>query len=247
LSKCSISIGQGISVTSIQLVSAFGAIANGGVYLYPTIIERIERGDGTIAHDFELRPKARIISNKNAKIILQMMRAVVKEGTGELAGFEYYNPAGKTGTAQKFLTRGGYTENKYIASFIGVAPYNDPDICVLIVLDEPKTSTSGGEVAAPAFSHIAKKALIYRGERIKKTEASDPFAGQIKEIKFDGTTMPDFNGLLMSESITTLIKMQNKYNIKYHFTGKGKVFKQTPNAGIKLVPGQEIVLYLRDQ
>ncbi len=246
LSKYEISIGQEISVTSIQLAAAFGAIANGGIYFPPTIIERIEKENGHTDYKFEQRPKARVVSAENAKIILRLMREVVKDGTGELAGFEYYNPAGKTGTAQKFFIRGGYAE-KYIASFIGIAPYQDPDICVLVVLDEPKTSISGGEVAAPAFARITKKALIYRGVRIKKTESGDPYAGKIKEIKFDGITMPDFTGLLMSESIALLIKIQNRHSIKYNFTGKGRVFKQIPDAGTKIMPGQQMMIYLREQ
>jgi cell division protein FtsI (penicillin-binding protein 3) len=245
LSKYSISIGQEISVTTVQLAAAFSAIANGGVYLSPTIIEKIEKGDSTPEYKYEIRPKSRIVSAENAKIILRMMREVVKGGTGELAGIEYYEAAGKTGTAQKFFKREGYAE-KYIASFIGLLPFNDPDICILVILDEPKTTISGGEVAAPAFARIAKKVLVYRGERIKKTEANDPYSGKIRDVKFDGITMPDFRGLFMSESINLLIKMQNRNNIKYNFTGKGRVFKQSPAAGTKLNPGQQIIIYLTE-
>ncbi len=246
LSKYSISIGQEISVTSLQMAAAFGAIANGGVYLYPTIIERIESEDGDAIQYYSLRKKGRIISSINASRILQMMRTVVSGGTGGLADFEYYSPAGKTGTAQKSI-KGVYTGNKYIASFIGIAPLRNPDICVLVVLDEPKKLTSGGEAAAPAFARIAKKALIHRGEKINKITAKDPVGRKSKERKFDGVTMPDFRGLLMSESVELLIKIQDKYSIGYNFSGEGKVNSQVPAPGTRLTGKVQIILNLRDQ
>ena len=247
LSKFSISIGQEISMNSIQLIAAFNAIANGGEYLYPTIIERIEDGDGTTSFRYSPRGKGKIISGSNAVIILQMMRSVVSGGTGELANLEYYSPAGKTGTAQKSMKRGGYYESKYVASFIGAAPHRNPDICVLVVLDEPKSSISGGEAAAPAFARIAGRVLAYRGERINKIAAKQPSNINPQERKFDGVFMPNFSGLPMSESIGLLLKIRNTHNINYNFIGKGRVYKQIPNAGTKLTGKQEIVLYLRDQ
>jgi cell division protein FtsI (penicillin-binding protein 3) len=246
LSKYSISLGQEISVTSLQMAAAFSAIANGGVYLYPTIIERIESDNGAVSQNFSVRSKGRIISSNNASRILQMMRTVVSGGTGELADFEYYSPAGKTGTAQKSI-KGVYTGNKNTASFIGIAPLRNPDICVFVVLDEPRKSTSGGEAAAPAFAKIAKRALVYRGEKVNKIAAKDPVNIQTRERKFDGVTMPDFRGLLMSESIELLIKMQNKYSIKYNFTGSGKVYSQNPAPGSRLTGKIQITLNLRDQ
>jgi cell division protein FtsI (penicillin-binding protein 3) len=245
LSKYSISIGQEISVTSLQMAAAFGAIANGGVYLYPTIIERIESDDGSVSQNYSLRSKGRVIGSSNASKILQMMRTVVAGGTGELANFEYYSPAGKTGTAQKSI-KGVYSRNKYSASFIGIAPLHNPDICVFVVLDEPKKSTSGGETAAPAFARIAKKTLVYRGERINKIAAKDPINIKSKEKKFDGISMPDFRGLLMSESIELLIKMQNKYSVQYNFSGNGKVYSQIPAPGTKLTGKVQITLNLRE-
>ncbi|MFH0974472.1 MAG: penicillin-binding transpeptidase domain-containing protein [Spirochaetota bacterium] len=246
LSKYSISIGQEISVTSLQMAAAFGAIANGGEYLYPTIIERIDEGDG-VARIYAPRSRGKIISGNNAAKILQMMRTVVSGGTGELADFEYYSPAGKTGTAQKSLSKGGYTENKYTASFIGVAPLRNPDICVFVVLDEPGQAISGGSAAAPCFAQIAKRALAYRGVKLANMPAIDPVSIKPKEKKFDGQTMPDFSGLLMAESAELLIKIQNKYSVKYNLYGKGTVYRQTPKAGEKLTGKQEINLYLRDR
>jgi cell division protein FtsI (penicillin-binding protein 3) len=245
LSKYSISIGQEISVTSLQMAAAFGAIANGGVYLYPTIIERIDLGDGTALQNYSLRSKGRIVSSSNAAKILQMMRTVVAGGTGELADFEYYSPAGKTGTGQKSI-KGVYTGNKNTASFIGVAPLHNPDICVFVILDEPKITTSGGEAAAPVFARIAKKTLVYRGEKINKIAAKDPINIKQKEIKFDGVSMPDFSGLLISESIELLVKMQNKCSVQYNFQGDGKVYRQNPAPGTKLTGKPAITLYLRD-
>ncbi|MBN2400944.1 MAG: PASTA domain-containing protein [Spirochaetes bacterium] len=244
LSKYSISIGQEVSVTSVQMAAAFGAIANGGVYNFPTIIERIELGDGTIMQNYSLRTKGKIINSNNATKIIQMMRTVVEGGTGELADFEYYSPAGKTGTGQKSI-KGFYSADKHTSSFIGIAPLRNPDICVFVIVDEPKKSVSGGEAAAPAFARIAKKTLVYRGERVSKITATDPINIREKERKFDGASMPDFSGLSMAECIELLIKIQNRHNVKYNISGTGKVYKQNPVAGAKLTGKTEITLYLR--
>ncbi len=245
LSKYSIAIGQEISVTSLQLVAAFGAIANGGVYLYPSIIKRIEGDKGDVIRNYPPRVKGRIISRKHSDIILKMMRSVVTNGTGRLADISYYLPAGKTGTAQKSRKRGGYY-GQYVASFIGTAPYNDPDICVLVVLDEPNVSIYGGEIAAPVFSRITEKALIYRGVKINKFNAEEPREAGRDNFRFDGVSMPDFSGFSMAQALQLLIDMQKRTGIDYSFTGQGRVYKQTPGPGVRFVGKQKIILYLRD-
>lgn len=245
LSKYSIAIGQEISVTSLQLAAAFGAIANGGIYIYPSIIKRVEGDRGNVIKYYSPRVKGRVISKKNSEIILKMMRSVVTDGTGRMADIRYYSPAGKTGTGQKFLRKGGYY-GQYVASFIGIAPYNDPDICVLVVLDEPEISIYGGEVAAPVFSRIAERVLVYRGVKINKFIAQEPREKGGDNIKFNDDLMPDFRGLTMAQSLKLLINIQSKMIVDYSFIGNGSVYKQTPAPGVRLKGKQEIILYLRD-
>ncbi|MBN2039362.1 MAG: PASTA domain-containing protein [Spirochaetes bacterium] len=244
LSKYSISIGQEISVTSLQIVAAIGAIANDGVYLYPTIIERIEKNDGTVLQEYSPKAKGRLLSRDESGLILRIMRSAVTDGTGKMADMEYYRPAGKTGTAQKF-SKAGYYE-KHVASFVGVAPYANPDLCVFVALDEPKVSISGGEIAAPVFSEITRKALVYRGIKLKNVPGIQPKSFKSKELQFKGSSMPDFSGMPVSRSLQLLIKIQRDYNVKYHFEGKGNVYKQEPAPGTDLKEIREIVLYLRD-
>ena len=245
LSKYSISIGHEISVTSIQLVSAFGAIANEGVYLVPTIIESIEKSDGSILKSFCTRTRGRILSRDISNKILKIMKGVVDGGTGGKAFLEYYNVCGKTGTSQKSMRRGGYYPNKYIASFIGIAPMENPDLCLLVVIDEPEEGSTGGRVAAPVFARIASQVLPYRGIKALVKPALDPMAKHSFIGKFDGISMLDFRGLLLSESLKLLIDMQKKCNITYSIIGHGRVYRQYPKPNARIAGNQKISLYLR--
>ncbi|MDY6969942.1 MAG: penicillin-binding transpeptidase domain-containing protein, partial [Spirochaetota bacterium] len=245
LSKYSISIGQEISVSPLQLIAAIGAIANQGVYIIPSIVESIYREDGSIVQSFYLKTRGQIIRGDTARTIIRLMRGVVIGGTGKHASLEYYNAVGKTGTAQKSKGRGGYYQDKVNVSFIGIAPYENPDICVLVMIDEPQLGNSGGEIAAPVFASIAHRVLLYRRVKLKRIIAKDPIVREYRTRKFNGTTMPNFKGLLMSESIQMLVAIQKTANIKYSFIGTGKVYKQLPIYGKAISKGQQIILYLR--
>jgi cell division protein FtsI/penicillin-binding protein 2 len=149
-------IGQGIAVTPIQLAAAYAAIANGGVWRQPHLVERI--GGGT-PHTVARR---RIVSTKLDAVLKTMLTGVVDEhgGTGNAAQIPGYTVAGKTGTAQK-PGPNGYTTGKYVASFVGMVPVAHPRLVVLVTVDEPTTQIFGGVVAAPAFAQIAKFDLQY--------------------------------------------------------------------------------------
>jgi len=149
-------IGQGIAVTPVQMAAAYGAVANGGVWVRPHLVKRI----GT-------RPtprveRRRIVGRPVASQVMAMMQDVVNEagGTGALARLEGYSVAGKTGTASK-PEKGGYSESRYVASFVGVVPAGSPRLVVLVSVDEPRGAIWGGVVAAPAFQEIARYALQY--------------------------------------------------------------------------------------
>ena len=147
-------IGQGIAVTPMQLASAYAAIANGGVWVQPHLVERI---GGQLYNDHKRR---RVVSPKIDKVLKQMLTGVVDEhgATGNQAAIPGYSVAGKTGTAQVPGPH-GYTTGKYVASFVGMVPVKRPRLVVLVVVNEPTRGIFGGTVAAPAFAAIAKFGL----------------------------------------------------------------------------------------
>jgi cell division protein FtsI (penicillin-binding protein 3)/stage V sporulation protein D (sporulation-specific penicillin-binding protein) len=151
-------IGQGIAVTPIQMAAAYAAIANGGVWVEPHLVERVAGR----AHPHVAR--RRIVSPAVDTALKQMLSGVVDEhgATGNAAQIPGYTVAGKTGTAQKPGPH-GYTTGKYVASFVGMVPVGKPRFVVLVMVDEPRTAIFGGVVAAPAFAQIAKFDLQYMG------------------------------------------------------------------------------------
>ena len=150
-----IPIGQGIAVTPIQMASAYAAIANRGVWVRPHLVERIGASAST-------RPaRRRIVSPWVASELMAMLKNVVAEGTGTLAAVPGYQVAGKTGTAAKPDPQGGYSDTRYVASFVGVVPASRPRLVILVSVDEPRGAIWGGVVASPAFAEIAKFDLQY--------------------------------------------------------------------------------------
>ena len=148
-------IGQGIAVTPLQMAAAYGAIANGGVWLEPHLVERVEGGARVVPE------RRRVVSRRTAKQLTQMLRGVVEEGSGTPAKVPGYRVAGKTGTAAKPEPTGGYSTSRYVASFVGFVPASRPRLVVLVTVDEPQGVIWGGTVAAPVFSEIAQFALQY--------------------------------------------------------------------------------------
>jgi cell division protein FtsI/penicillin-binding protein 2 len=149
-------IGQGIAVTPIQMAAAYAAIANGGLWIRPHFIEKI--GD----REIDPGKKRRVVSERTAQQVTEMMRNVVSaEGTGIEAQVPGYTVAGKTGTAAKPDPQGGYSDSRYVASFVGFVPAKAPRLVILVTVDEPKGAIWGGVVAAPAFAKIAQFALQY--------------------------------------------------------------------------------------
>ncbi len=150
-------IGQGLAVTPIQMVQAYGALANGGILRSPRLIEKI---DGQEVRQDSGR---RVISPQVAAEVRDMLKGVLAPGgTASEVSVPGYSLAGKTGTAQ-IATENGYSDTRYVASFIGVAPADDPAIVVSIMVNQPEGAHTGGEVAAPGFGELASFALPYLG------------------------------------------------------------------------------------
>ncbi len=158
-----ICFGQGVSVSALQLASAVAAIANDGLLMKPYLVKRITDAQGRTIKRFQPVVLRRVISRENARVLTGMMTRVSEEGgTGVKAAMTGYMVAGKTGTAQKAdPAEGGYARGKYMASFVGFVPAEDPLIAVLVVIDEPQEEHYGGVVAAPVFRCIASKTLRY--------------------------------------------------------------------------------------
>ncbi|MCL2390192.1 MAG: penicillin-binding protein 2 [Endomicrobia bacterium] len=171
LSLPTISFGQGISVTGIQLINAFSATVNGGVLMKPIIIKNIE---GMHAENSDFGPKKirRVISEETSAEMRKILRNTVDKGTGKSAKIDGYSVGGKTGTAQKIDETKQYSKKHYISSFCGFFPVSKPEIVILVVIDEPKGDYYASSVAAPVFARIAERIAEYLNipkDDVKKT------------------------------------------------------------------------------
>ena len=157
------SFGQGMSVTALQLVSAVSAIANGGKLMKPLVVKKVLSNSGEIIRENNPCVVRQVISAKTAGIVKKMMAMVVqKEGTGTRAAIPGYRVCGKTSTAQKAArNKKGYSSSRFTAAFAGFAPFDNPALAVLVVVDEPKQSHYGSVVAAPAFKNIMSRTFNY--------------------------------------------------------------------------------------
>ncbi|MBD3247774.1 hypothetical protein GF382_00605, partial [Candidatus Falkowbacteria bacterium] len=155
------SFGQGITVTPLQMITAYAAIANDGIMMKPYIVKEIVHDDGS---KFETRPIQirRVVSERAAAITLGMMANVVEGGHAKLAAVDGYYVGGKTGTAQVASEdEKGYSEKDTIHNFIGLAPVNDPKFVMLVKLNKPKIDGYSASTAAPLFGEIAEFILNY--------------------------------------------------------------------------------------
>ena len=157
-----IAFGQGISASAIQLVTGVAAIANDGVLMKPYIVQAITDKNGRLIKNLEPVPVRRAISVKTARLIKNIMHSVIDSGgTGIKAALQGYSVSGKTGTAQKTDDQGSYGAGMYTASFIGFTPTENPELAILVIVDEPQKHHYGGVVAAPVFRKIAQETLQY--------------------------------------------------------------------------------------
>ena len=163
-----IAFGQGVAVSAVQLAAATAAIANGGVLMKPYLVKAVTDLNGRPIKRYGPEKIRRVVSEETAQALIRMMKTVVEDGgTGVNAALEGYKVCGKTGTAQK-IENGRYSRRKYISSFIGFAPMENPEAVVLVVVDEPQKRYYGGTVAAPAFKKIAQGTLAYLNIQPKK-------------------------------------------------------------------------------
>jgi cell division protein FtsI (penicillin-binding protein 3) len=183
----SIPIGQGISVTAIQMLQAYDVLANHGVYIEPKLVLETVDADGT-RHPVGAPEPRRVVSETTAAQMREMLVNVVAEGTGTRGGISGYTVAGKTGTARKPLPEGGYQDAAgnyhYVANFVGFVPAEDPQLSIIVVIDEPSGDIYGGTVAAPVFADLAQYALrLFRiaPPLVEEAPAPDTAAAEAEE------------------------------------------------------------------
>ncbi len=231
-----ISIGQAISVTPIQLLSAFAAVANDGVMMKPQLVKEIRDKKGNIVKEIKPEPVRQIVSKTTARQLSGILEGVVSQGTGIRAYLEGYRVAGKTGTAQK-AGKGGYTQGKYIASFAGFAPADDPRVAILVLIDEPQGGTYyGGAIAAPVFKNLAKDILRYLGVTPQLSEEEIKKRSKNTEI-----LVPD----VVNTSFEDALRILQESALETKVEGEGTwVISQQPKGGARLPAGAKVVVYL---
>ena len=239
-----ISFGQGLSLSTIQLVTAMSAIANGGNLMRPYLVERILDDNGNEVQHREPQIVRRVISVETARKVAKMMETVTGEGgTGTKAAIDGFRVAGKTGTAQKVdsVTR-AYSPSKRIGSFVGFVPAENPKLTIAVIIDEPQGIKYGGVVAAPAFKGIAQNTLAYlkiqptvatnKAAAVVKAEAiqletESPADGDELEVPPEGAVMPNFRGMSMRQ----VLQVMEKRGINIRLIGSGRANEQSPPPG----------------
>jgi cell division protein FtsI (penicillin-binding protein 3) len=178
----SIAIGQEIGVTPVQMVAAFGALANDGVRVSPHLVREVRSGDGTVVYRAEPEQR-RVISAETAIALRGMLEGVTLNGTAKKAQLDGYSAAGKTGTAQKIDPKTKtYSSTKFVGSFVGFAPVSNPQVVIIVVIDEPAGAYHGGDVAAPIFREVAEQVLPALGvEPDIETKSVPQLIAQVNE------------------------------------------------------------------
>lgn len=180
MDTATISFGQGMSVTAIQLAAAMGALANGGKLMQPYVVKRVVDARGDVVKQTVPTVRRQVVPSSVAHLVGDMLTAVTgPDGTGPEAAVDGYLVAGKTGTAQKAdYIAGGYARDKWVASFVGFVPEDHPRLVIAVIVDEPMIAHYGGTVAAPVFRRVAQAALRHLG-----VPASDGGSALAKEVK----------------------------------------------------------------
>lgn len=247
LDVATMSIGQSIAVTPLQMVQAYSALANDGKMVKPHLISSIKNADGT---DYYVA-KPQIVSNpvdkKVAGQVKDMMEKEISEGGGLKAQVPGYHMGGKTGTAQKLDTvHGGYLPNQYIASFCGFGPVEDPKAICLVVLDSPRGTYYGGQIAAPVFSEAMGQIMRYLGvptyedKAIHAVPVTEP-AREMPELpspNADTVVLPGFYGWSIRDTGAWL----NKAGLRFRPEGSGFGISQSPGPGSTVKRGETVTV-----
>lgn len=240
--RVTMAMGQELSVTLLQMASAFSVVANKGVLLEPQICEKIVDTKGNEISRFESKPVRRVISEESAKRVTKMLQKVISEGTGKNAAIEGIEVAGKTGTSQK-PDSGSYSKIRGWSSFIGFAPVENPMLLCAVVIDEPAAGEMGGVVAAPAFRKIMQQVI---------THPELEYAGKCLKQNLAPEVQPDSSGkvklpLICGKEKQNVIDLLTGMSIAYRIEGNGHtVTRQYPNSGSILNGHDTVTIYCED-
>ncbi len=183
LTPASLAMGYALSVTPLQLAVAYGAIANGGELLEPSLVKEIRLPDGTVKYRHERRVVRRVMSEESARTIRGLLRGVVESGTGDQASLATFDVAGKTGTAKR-TEHGRYVAGKYTASFVGLFPAENPQFVILVKLDNPSKTIFGGKAAAPVSKTVLLAAIAARDAALDRRDlATAPRKASVATIE----------------------------------------------------------------
>lgn len=248
-----ISYGQGVTATALQLAMALSAIANDGVRMKPRLISRVYDDQGVPTRVIEPEMAARVVSANTARLVAQAMETVTETGgTGTRAQVEGFRVAGKTGTAEK--VKDGVYSDARIGSFIGFVPAEAPRLVIVVMVDEPTVGVKyGGIVAAPAFAEIATASLHYLGVTPAAPVDGEPARALVTprqaprdpvELVWAGGawTVPDLTG----RPIRDILASVRGAGLKVEFSGAGLVAHQTPAPGALVAPGDVLRVELTD-
>jgi cell division protein FtsI (penicillin-binding protein 3) len=260
LSLPSLSFGQEIGVTGLQITMAAAAIANGGYLMRPVVVKRIEDADGRVVKEAKPLVVRRVLQPETVDVLTDILREVVTEGTGREAAIPGYVVAGKTGTAQKVDTTGRYSMVDHVASFVGWAPAARPALVVLASLDTPRGARNqGGDVAAPLFARVAEGALRLLAVppddpgRVLRAVATAPETVLPVAYRPQGPSrpavlppddepglMPDLRGRSAREAAIAAARR----GLVVELRGSGRVVAQAPEPGAEIEAGHTCVLTL---
>ncbi|HHT43650.1 MAG TPA: PASTA domain-containing protein [Firmicutes bacterium] len=220
--------GQGLTVTPIQLLACFGAIANNGIYTPLRYVKELVTAEGSFPPDV---PEPRqVISQETAQTTAYVLRSAVERGSGKRAEVPGYDVAGKTGTAQ-LVEHGRYSHSKMVTSFAGFAPKDDPKMAALLVLWEPQGAFYGGIIASPVFARLAEKVLTYMGVERKATARSSG----VKQV-----SVPDVGGLSLEEASAQLARQHFRVEV----VGPGdRIIGQVPAPEAVVDEGSLVYIY----
>ncbi len=230
--------GQSISITPLQLVSFAAAVANGGILYQPHLVKEIQG-------ERKIEPQGtRIMDERIAKTVREMMYSVVENGSGRTAQIAGYRIGGKTGTAQ-MVVDGRYSHSAVIASFVGIAPADNPAIAGIVAIHEPTALQYGGQVAAPVFAEITAQILPALGIKpIPETILPNPWGGAPKRVAQKEVAVPN----VLGKTISTAQNELHKLSLVAEIVGEGVVIiDQIPKEGQILKEGSKVYLFVDSQ
>ena len=224
--------GQTFQITALQSLVTAAAVANGGEIVTPYIVSEIRTSDGNLVSKTEPKIKKRVVSQETAASILDALYSTVEEGTGKAAKVRGYSVAGKTGTGEQ----GRGSNLWYMASFVGIAPVTDPEICIIINLYNPTgpQGHQGGTVCAPVVSNIVDETLRY-------LDVSPDYT--LEENNIDEILVPDLTGKTYSDAESSLKELGFSIASDSNFAPDDLIVEQTPKVGASLVSGSTVRVY----